>query len=131
MRKGTTLTGTIALPPVTPGTDNDLCMATTTMIKATGNGHRQKGRCRLDGFPKWGILNPACFCMAFWGMASTETVKSEGAPYPTHRLFLYNVYYEIFVSLLIYPAKKNTPFEFKMDESRKWGKWVIFSLFGK
>ena len=31
-RMVTTLTGTITLPPITAGTDNDLRMATTTMI---------------------------------------------------------------------------------------------------
>jgi hypothetical protein len=80
----------IAVPTITARADNDLGMATSTLIKATGCMHRQKSRWGLDLSPKCVTLYGSCICTAVpGGMASTSTVKSLLASYLPQRLFLY------------------------------------------
>ena len=73
---GSTLACAIPVPPVTLGTDDDLCVATATMIKTSGALHRQQGRWGLNLFRRCVTLTDGRACARFCGMASTLTVKS-------------------------------------------------------
>ena len=81
----------IAVPTITARADNDLGMATSTLIETTGYLHRQKSRWGLSLSPKCVTLYGSCVCTAVpGGMASTETVKSLLASYLPQRLFRYS-----------------------------------------
>ena len=75
---GNRSTSSCAIPmtTVTGRTDNDLCLTTATMIKATWAVHRQKGRWGLDLFHRCVTLIVGRALARFWGMASSMTVKS-------------------------------------------------------
>ena len=68
-------TGTAAIPltAITARTDNHLCTATLTGIKASCVLHRQKSRWGLDLSLQCVILEGSCFGTVFWGMTSILT----------------------------------------------------------